>query len=206
MIKNDFNDGLSDQFSISLDKLDKFNDDYIDNIEELYKEYLNFDSNFLLNSSLEQLETIYVHPVMKDYSKLSILGILFIKEWFDSNETDEHFHKLTKGFSLLKSIYLDDKDTKIEMYSKYLLKAADTLIEYEISPALKFDLLSVYRKNNNLTMVDELAFEILEENTDYKDGILEIYNGLLNENDDFLLENGLSNAEIEDALEDITKY
>ncbi|GKX67064.1 hypothetical protein [Inconstantimicrobium mannanitabidum] len=206
MIKNDFNDGLSDLFFTSLDKLDHFDENYINNIEELYKEYLNFDSQFLLKSPMEQLETLYVQPLTKDYSRLSILGILFIKEWLDGNNGDEGFHKLTKGFALLKSIYLDDKDTKIENYSDFLLKASDILTEYEVDIRLKSDLLKVYRKDNNLTMVDELAFEILDENTEYKDYILEVYKQLLNEDDDFLTDNGLSKGEIEDAIEDISQY
>ena len=92
MIKNDFNDGLAEELLTSLDKINKYNlTDTNLKLEELFKKYLNFDSDFLSTLSITQLETIFVHPKIKDYSKFTILGVLFVKQWTLCEQNDNTF-------------------------------------------------------------------------------------------------------------------
>ena len=40
---------------------------------------------------------------IKDYTRLCVLGILFIEQWIQgTNKDTKEFNKLTKGFNILK--------------------------------------------------------------------------------------------------------
>ena len=141
MIKNDFNDGLADEFFTSLNKIDKYNlEDKNLKVEELFKEYLNFDSEFLSTLSIIQLETIFVHPKIKDYSKFTVLGILFVKQWTLGEHNDNTFYKLLKGFYILSYIYLNDKDTNIPYYLNYLISSCEELSQYDLDDNVLYTL------------------------------------------------------------------
>ena len=91
MIKNDFNDTLSNEFLVSIEDLHKNKEKYPEKMEELCKKYLNFDSKFLRNMPLDEIESFFVHPRIKDYSKVCILGILFIDQWIEGNTAVKKF-------------------------------------------------------------------------------------------------------------------
>ena len=81
LIKNDINDTLADELLISIDNLLKNKENFQEDITTLYKKYLGFDSDFLMNMSMADLEKFFVHNRIKDYSRLCVLGILFIEQW-----------------------------------------------------------------------------------------------------------------------------
>lgn len=200
MLKNDFNHKLAEEFLLSLENILKSKEDFTKNIDELYKQYLGFDCETLYSLPMSELDTLLVHNRLKDYSKTCILGILFIQEWYINNSGDiESFNKLVKGFSILKDVYLEDKETLLKSYKDYLLKASNTLMDYEISTDLKKDLVQVFFKDTDFEQVDELIFEILDEDSSYKPMALDLYNKMLLIDDETLKSKNITKDEIEDA-------
>ena len=200
MLKNDFNHKLAEEFLLSLENILKSKEDFTKNIDELYKQYLGFDCETLYSLPMSELDTLLVHNRLKDYSKTCILGILFIQEWYINNSGDiESFNKLVKGFSILKDVYLENKETLLKSYKDYLLKASNTLMDYEISADLKKALVQVFFKDTDFEQVDELIFEILDEDSSYKPMALDLYNKMLLIDDETLKLKNITKDEIEDA-------
>ena len=206
MIKNDFNDGLAEELLTSLDKINKYNlTDTNLKLEELFKKYLNFDSDFLSTLSITQLETIFVHPKIKDYSKFTILGVLFVKQWTLCEQNDNTFYKLLKGFYILSHIYLNDKDTKIPYYINDLMSSCEELSHYDLDNNALYTLVKIYAKHEDYTKVDDISFELLKKGKKYKDDILEIYNSMMSHNEDFLSTIEMTKDEIQSAIEEIKR-
>ena len=204
MIKNDFNDRLSNEFLVSIEDLHKNKEKYSMEIEAMYKKYLNFDSKFLRNMPLDEIESFFVHPRIKDYSKVCILGILFIDQWIEGEtEEDDSFYKLEKGATILFDVYLNGKESKLDYYIDYLIKACDILVQYEIPVGMKMRILEVYFKNNDFIKVDDMAFEILEDDLSYKEKVLDVYKKMSNLPNGVLEKNDILKEEVEEAMKDI---
>ena len=100
-------------------------------------------------------------------------------------------------------MYLNDREAKLDYYVDYLIKACDELVQYEISIGMKMRILEVYFKNNDFIKVDDMVFEILEEDLSYKDKVLEIYEKMASLPNEVLEENDITKEELEEALKDI---
>lgn len=208
MIKNDVNDTLADEFLISMDSLLKDKEDFQENIDLVYKKYLGFDSNFLITMSFDDLEKFFVHNRIKDYSKLCVLGILFVQQWIEGQNKDASgFNKLIKGFKILSDVYLNDRDTKITYYKDYLLKASEILNEYQVPLEVKKIMVELYLKELFITKVDDLIFDILNDDASYGKEAQEIYKQILMLPNEKLEISGLTKEEIQESINEITtKY
>lgn len=206
MIKNDVNDTLADEVLISIDNLLKDKEDFQENITNLYKKYLGFDSTFLMTMSLEDLEKFFVHNRINDYSKLCVLGILFIEQWVEGQNKDASaFSKLIKGFKILSDVYLNNRDTKVSYYEDYLLKASAELDEYETPLELKKIMVKVYLKEGLIIKVDNLIFDILDGDPSYVKESQGIYEQIITLPEDKLQISGLTKEEIQESIDEITK-
>lgn len=208
MIKNDVNDTLADELLVSIDNLFRDKENFEENITMLYKKYLGFDSGFLMTMSLYDLEKFFIHNRIKDYSKLCVLGILFIEQWIEGQNKDvTGFNKLIKGFKILSDVYLNGRDTKVHYYKDYLLKASGVLDEYEISLEVKKIMVKVYLKELFITKVDDLVFDILNEDVSYGKEAKDIYKQILMLPNEKLEISGLTKIEIQESIDEITtKY
>lgn len=206
MIKNDINDTLADELLISIDNLLKDKDNFQENITILYKKYLGFDSSFLMTMPLDDLEKFFVHNRIKDYSKLCVLGILFVEQWSEGQNKDASaFNKLIKGFMILSDVHLNDRDTKVSYYKDYLLKASAELDEYETPLEIKKIMVKVYLKEGLIIKVDNLIFDILDEDSSYVKESQDIYEQILTLPEDNLQISGLTKVDIQESIDEIIK-
>ncbi|MEW8957405.1 hypothetical protein, partial [Clostridium sp.] len=132
MIKTDLNDNIGEEFSEELDILIKETKNFNEEIEKLYRKYVGFNSKTVEAMDLNQLNFLLNHNRIKDYSKMSILGILLIEHGeriFSQGE--DGVNKVLKGVEVLSDIYLNHRESKVCFYKAYLFKSLDTLLDKE---------------------------------------------------------------------------
>ncbi|SHI45511.1 hypothetical protein SAMN02745163_00294 [Clostridium cavendishii DSM 21758] len=203
MIKNDVKDTLAEELLISIEGLLKDTDNFKNNVEALYKKYLGFPSEFLVKLPSEELESLFVHNRIKDYSKIAALGILFIDEWGFSTKDEMAFLKLKKGYLMLADIYLNKKENTVQYYEEYLIRVLNELSEYEVEVSIKKSMVDVFLGYNKLSNVDDLIFEILKQDTGYIEKAINIYEQIMNLPIEDIEKNSMTINEIKDTLEEL---
>ena len=203
MIKTDLNDNIGVDFSEELEILIKEDKNFNEEIEKLYKKYIGFNSRAVEAMDLSQLSFLLNHNRIKDYSKMSILGILLIEHGDRIfSEGDSGFNKTLRGVEILSDIYLNHRESKVCFYKAYLFRALDTLLDKEdiLSIELKKQICEIFFSTKNYNRVVKLALNIIKEEKLYKYTALNMFKEILDGDEEDITRNNFTIKEVEEYL------
>lgn len=207
MIKNDFKENLVDEFLISMEEIkrNKGDESSLNLINESCKKHLGFNYSLLSALNFDDLVKILNHNRIDDYTKITLLGILMVEEAsvLEKSNNTQFFNKYLGAFSILSKLAIEKKKTTFANYIDNLNYVIDKLLQFKLSLQTSKEIFSALEAINNFSKAEDLGFEILDEEDEFKNELRAFYNRLLTLNDDTLLKGNLTREEILESIEEL---
>lgn len=208
MIKNDLKDNIVDEFLLTLEEIkrDENNEEStLALIKESYKKHLGFNYSLLSSLGFYDLAKMLNHNRIDDYTKVTLLGILVVKEAeiLETSHNQDFFNKYLRAFSILSPVALEEKETKFPEFKDSLSNVIDKLLQYHLPLDTSKEIFKTLESLGDFSRAEDLAFEILEDDDTFKDTLKDFYNRLLEFDDETLLKGNLSRTEILESINDL---
>lgn len=208
MIKNDLKDTIIDEFLLTLEEIRRdsnSNELTLSLIKDSYKKLLGFNYSLLSSLGFNDLVKMLNHNRIDDYTKVSLLGVLVLEEAavLEKSKNDDFLRKYLRAFSILSPIAIEEKETKLLDFKDNLSFDIEKLLQYHLSIETLKEIFNTLEAIGDFSKAEDLAFEILEEDADFKKDLIEFYERILTL-DDVAIETGnLTRDEILISLNDL---
>lgn len=201
MIKNDFKDNIVEEFLLTLEEIkrnDPGNDTTLSLITESCKKYLGFNYTLLSSLAFDDLVKMLNNNRITDYTKITLLGILIKEEavFLEKNNNTDFLKKYIKSFSILSKIAIEKYETKFKDFQEDLSSIIDKLLQYQLPTDTSKEIFKTLEELGKFSKAEDLAYEILEDDTDFKENLKEFYERILNLEDDIIIKGNLTRDEI----------
>jgi len=121
----------------------------------------------------------------------------------EKGKNDDFLRKYLRAFSILSPIAVEEKETKLLNFRDNLIFVIEKLLQYHLPIETSKEIFNTLEAIGDFSKAEDLAFEILEEDADFKKVLIEFYEKILTL-DDASIENGnLTRDEILISINDL---
>lgn len=208
MIKNDFKDNIVEEFLLTLEEIKRNeanNESTLPLVMESCKKYLGFNYTLLSSLAFDDLVKMLNHNRINDYTKITLLGILIREEaaFLEKNNNSDFLKKYIKSFSILSKIAIEKYETKLKNFHEDLNSIIDKLLKYQLPIDTSKEIFKTLEILGNFSKAEDLAYEILEDDTTFKEDLKEFYERILILEDDMIIEGDLTRDEILTSIKEL---
>lgn len=208
MIKNDLKDNIVEEFLLTLEEIkrNENNDELtLSLVKESYKKHFGFEYSLLSLLSYDDLVKMLNHNRINDYTKVTLLGILVNEEAIilERNNNKDFLKNYLRAFSILSPIAIEEKETKIPNFKETLNFVIEKLLQYQLPLETSKDIFKALEATGNFSKAEDLAFEILDDDVDFKGKIKDFYERILKLDDSKLCNGNLSRSEILESISEL---